>query len=115
MKIEAYRFGKIQIDGKTYSSDVLVWPGGVDDSWWRREGHDLCLQDLEKLLARELDALVIGTGANGVMKVRDEVLQQIKRSVPRVHVARTDEACRKFNELAEQQDVKAGAALHLTC
>ncbi len=115
MRIEDYRFGHIQIDGKTYSSDVLIWPGHVDDSWWRKEGHNLCAADLEKVLDKDLDVLVIGRGANGVMKVPQETVREIKQSCPEVHVAKTKEACDKFNDLSEKADLRVGAALHLTC
>lgn len=35
MAIEDYEFGRITIDGATYTSDVIIRPEGVDDSWWR--------------------------------------------------------------------------------
>lgn len=115
MKIEDYQFGRIQIDGEAYTSDVLIWPGNVDGSWWRKEGHNLCLADLDTLLDKNLDVLVIGRGANGVMKVPQETVEQIKESCPTVHVAKTAKACEKFNELSGQPDLRVGAALHLTC
>jgi len=115
MKIEDYQFGRIQIDGETYTSDVLVWPGNVDDSWWRKEGHNLCLEDLKGLLDKDLDVLVIGRGANGVMQVPDQTVEQVKKSCPEVHVAKTAKACEKYNELVDRPDTRVGAALHLTC
>jgi len=33
MHISDYRFGRIVIDGKTYTSDVIVYPDRVDPSW----------------------------------------------------------------------------------
>lgn len=33
MKIDHYSFGKIIINGKTYPSDVIIYPDSVDSSW----------------------------------------------------------------------------------
>jgi len=51
MKIDQYAFGKIVIDGKTYTSDVIIYPEKVDASWWRKEGHRLQPADLEKIVS----------------------------------------------------------------
>ena len=52
MKIDSYSFGRIVINGKTYTSDVIIFPDKVDASWWRKEGHLLQLAD-GKSAARE--------------------------------------------------------------
>ena len=41
MNISAYRFGKIHIDGRAYSSDVIITPERVVDTWWRKQGHSV--------------------------------------------------------------------------
>jgi hypothetical protein len=33
MIIEAYRFGRIDIDGHAYTSDVIITPERVVDTW----------------------------------------------------------------------------------
>jgi len=114
MKVEHYQFGRVIIDGKTYTSDVLVWPEGVDDSWWRKVGHKLCPDDLEEILSKNPDVLVIGTGAYGFMKVPQATLEFIRKRCRTVHVAETAQACDKFNELS-QGEARVAAALHLTC
>ena len=35
--------------GLAYSSDVVITPEGVQDGWWRKEGHNLAIEDLDKL------------------------------------------------------------------
>ncbi len=37
MRIDHYVFGKMVVDGKTYTSDLIVYPDRVDPSWWRPE------------------------------------------------------------------------------
>ena len=49
MNIEDYRFGRVVIDGRAYTSDVIVFPDRVKDNWWRNEGHELCPADLWRL------------------------------------------------------------------
>lgn len=112
MRISEYSFGKITVDGKTYTRDVLLC-GKVDDSWWRAEGHLLQPQDLERVFKYKPEVLVIGTGHDGIMKVPGTTVLAIKeRGIGEVHVARTAEAVRIFNQLSGR---RAAAALHLTC
>ena len=40
MKIEAFTFGSITIEGKTYTGDVIVYPDRVDESWPREEEYN---------------------------------------------------------------------------
>ena len=115
MRIEDYKFGRLKLDGQTYTSDVLIWPGGVDDSWWRKKGHSLCMEDLSELLEKDFDVLIIGTGARGVMNVPRDVLEELRDRCDEVHVSTTEAACEKFNETAQDPDRRVAAALHLTC
>ena len=114
MKIEDYQFGRITVDGESYTSDVIISPDGVDASWRREEGHKVSRADLAPVLAAEPDVLVIGTGAYGVMKVKSKADALARERCRDVHVLTTPEACKKFNELAGA-GLRVVAALHLTC
>jgi hypothetical protein len=38
--IESSAFGVMTIDGRTFSSDLIIFPdGSVKDRWWRQRGH----------------------------------------------------------------------------
>ena len=51
MNITSYRFGKIDIDGRTYTSDVMITPERGVDAWWRKEGHRMGPEEyVERLL-----------------------------------------------------------------
>jgi len=113
MKIQHYSFGKITIDGKTYTSDVIIFPGRVNSSWWRKEGHFLQMDDLREVMAEKPEVIVIGTGYSGVMKVLDEIISSLKSLKIDMHVAKTTDAVVLFNELAGKR--KTVACLHLTC
>jgi hypothetical protein len=41
MHIESYQFGKIVVDGVSYSSDVVILGNAVQDNWRRIHGHVL--------------------------------------------------------------------------
>ncbi len=112
MKIDSYSFGRIVINGKAYTSDVIIYPGRVDGAWWRREGHLLQREDLAEALKAKPEVLVIGTGYSGVMRVPRELVEQIARQGIAVKVERTSKAVEVYNEL---EGAKTVAALHITC
>jgi hypothetical protein len=113
MMIEHYSFGRITIDGKTYTSDVIIYPGRVDSSWWRKEGHKLQIEDLKDVIEATPQILIVGTGAYGVMQVPKETLSFLQEKGIDVRIERTDKAVELFNKLRKGKT--AIAALHLTC
>ena len=44
--MKSYSFGRMVIEGKTYTSDILLYPNKIDDSWWRKSSHLLLKGDL---------------------------------------------------------------------
>ncbi len=112
--IQDYGFGRIQIDGKTYTSDVIIYPDHVDGSWWRKEGHSLCVDDLKEVLETAPEVLVIGCGAMNVLRVPKEAQAEIESRGIELIAQPTAQACDTYNELAKTvRNVIAG--LHLTC
>jgi hypothetical protein len=114
MNIRSYRFGKIDIDGRSYTSDVIVTPEGVLDTWWRKDGHNLAVADLAPILAAKPDILVIGTGYLGRLIVSEGARQHLEAHGVQVREARTRQAVADFNRLQAQR-ARVAAALHLTC
>jgi len=104
------------INGKRYSSDLIVFPDSVIDGWRRREGHRVLLKDLEAALKTEPrpDTLVVGTGYSGLMKVSDEVEEALRSMRIRLVAQPTKEAYQTFNQLLKSGR-KVVAAFHLTC
>ena len=111
--IDSYSFGSITVDGKRYASDVIIYPDRVDGSWWRREGHNLHLEDLQEVLRYRPEVLVIGQGKPGLMKVGSELVGELTQRGIEVRVAPTARAVRMYNDLCAGR--KVVAALHLTC
>jgi len=113
MKIDSYSFGRIVINGKTYTSDVIIYPDRVDAAWWRKEGHLLQHADVADALQAKPDVFVIGTGAAGVMRVPRETVDRIAGQGIEVKVERTAKAVEVYNDLQGTKIVIA--ALHITC
>jgi len=111
--IDSYDFGVVFIDGKRYTSDVIIYPDRVNDGWWRKQGHQLGVDDLEDVLESKPDTIVVGTGSPGLMVVLPETEKLIKFKGIKLIVQPTKEACKTYNELSPSQ--KVIALLHLTC
>ena len=111
--IESYEFGRVTVDGKEYTGDIIVFPGWVNAGWWRREGHDLNIEDIESLLREKPDIIVVGTGINGMLRVPDRTRDYIASRGINLVVERTAKACELYNELSRNS--KTVAALHVTC
>jgi len=91
----------------------MIISGRVRASWWRKEGHNLAISDVEEILKEKPEVLVVGTGYSGLMKVQPEVVAQLKKGGTEVIIDRTERACEIFNEFSRSKN--AAAALHLTC
>ncbi len=112
--IDSYDFGRIVINGRRYTSDVIVFPDRVRQSWWRREGHRLHVEDIKGALQEEKpEVLVIGTGYSELVKVLPETENYVKSKGIKLIVQSTREACKTFNRLVKSK--RTIAALHLTC
>ena len=113
MKIEAYDFGTITIDGKIYTSDIKIVRGVVYPGWWRKEGHNLLPEDIEDILAAEPALLVVGTGHNGLMAVSGAAKDRLHEAGIELVAEPTRQACDRFNKLITRGDTAFAA--HLTC
>jgi hypothetical protein len=114
MHIDQYRFGHIDIEGRGYDADVIIFPDHVQGGWWRQEGHRLAREDLETVLAEKPDVLVIGTGYYGRMQVSEERLDALRSAGIGVKVETTSSAVEEFTRL-QRECARIVAALHLTC
>ena len=112
MRIEGYRFGRVMVDGKEHTKDLIVLPNRVVGGWWRREGHALVLEDLEEVLDELPERLILGTGAYGRMQPDPRALEQLHERDVEVESLPTPDAIDRFGRLNPS---RTAAALHLTC
>mgnify|MGYP006282970985 CR=1 FL=1 len=108
--IDSYSFGRYIIDGKEYTYDIKIIEGRV--STWRN--HDMKVEDILDLVEAQPEIIVIGTGASGVLKVKQEIADLIKSKGIELIIAKTGRACSEFNRL-EKEGRKVCAILHGTC
>lgn len=111
--IEHYEFGKIVIEGKTYTSDLIIMPDRIIENWWRKEGHNLVIDDIEPVIFGWPITLVIGTGYDGMLKVSKEVRKMLPLRGVKIIEFKTKEAVEAYNEIYKFE--KTAAAIHLTC
>jgi len=111
--IDSYQFGLIVVSGKKYTSDVIIFPDRVRDNWGRKTGHQLCLKDIGEVMTENLEVLVVGTGASGLMEVLPEVGRNVKTQDIKLIVEATDKACHTYNHICHSR--RAIAVLHITC
>jgi hypothetical protein len=114
VEISQYSFGKIEIDGQTYTADVIITPERVLGTWWRKQGHRLAVADLGEIMAAKPDILVVGTGYYGRMAIPEETRRYLCSKELPLREARTTEAVAEFNRL-QRESARVVAALHLTC
>jgi hypothetical protein len=110
--IEGYDFGRVTIDGREETRDVIVLPHRVVHGWRRKDGHRLVLDDLDEVLDELPERLLVGTGAYGRMRPDPEALERLRARGVDVEVIPTPKAVQRYAELDPR---KTAAALHLTC
>ena len=114
MVIESYTFGNIVIDGRRYTSDLIIYPDGkIVDGWWRQSGHLMTENDITGLIAAKPEVIVVGTGASGMLKPAGGLEKSLVKKGIQMIAAPCNTAINRFNELSASN--KLGACFHLTC
>ena len=112
MKIGSCDFGKINIDEKEYTHDMILYQDKVSP-WLQQQSHWVGVSDLGEIIEKKPEIVILGTGHSGVMEVSKEAKEYLEKLGIEVIIEQTKKACDIFNELSEKQGVVA--ALHLTC
>jgi hypothetical protein len=113
--IDKCGFGKMKIEGRVYTSDLLILPGGeVADGWRRIRGHRLALADIQHLLASRPGTIVAGTGIFGRMRIEPELEGYLSQEGIELIAQPTKSAVRTFNDRINSAGSVAGC-FHLTC
>jgi hypothetical protein len=109
-QIDHYEFGRIVVDGRQETRDLIILPDRMVRNWWRQDGHALVLDDLADVLDELPGHLVVGTGADGRMRPDPGAIRQLQERGVTVEILPTSQAVRRFGEL---DPAGAAAALHL--
>ena len=112
--ITSCSFGVIIIEEKQYTSDLIIYPDGhVEDSWYRRKGHGLSLDDISKLIESKPEVIIAGTGVSGLMRPESGLDKLLLNKGIRFIAQPNQKAMKIYNELSSKK--RAGACFHLTC
>ncbi len=112
-KLTDYAFGRVTLNGTTYTSDLILCDDRVIENWRRKDGHALFPEDIAPYLAENTSVVIIGCGSLGMLKVPVETAEWLKARGTALVALPTDQACRHFNEMAKKEGVLLG--VHLTC
>jgi hypothetical protein len=116
MKITAFSFGSIEIDGVSYEHDVIIDRGQVHKrkkgaSKKFREAFGHTPLSLEEEIPWKCRRLVVGTGARGALPVMDELEREARRRKVELVTLPTPEAIAVLNDGMKHTN----AVLHVTC
>ena len=112
--IDSYAFGSIAVDGKKFTSDLIIYPDGrVETSWWRKAGHRLAIDDIDELIKSKPEVIIVGTGSSGLMKPEKELEKLLQQRGIELIATLSRKAVAIYNDLSSKKLV--GACFHLTC
>ena len=112
--IDTCSFGSIVIDGKKFTTDLIIYPDGkVKDSWRRKKGHELSSDDISELIESGPAVIIAGTGVSGLMKPQKELERLLYQKGIKFFPASNQQSMELYNELSTKNRV--GACFHLTC
>ncbi|TXT63937.1 MAG: hypothetical protein BAJALOKI1v1_640001 [Promethearchaeota archaeon] len=124
MKFDKTSFGKIWIDGKKYSHDVYIYPDGKIEKRNKKnspriDGHrSLSEWELNLILEKEPEVLIIGMGQSGVLPFTEDVKQKLSalKDEKEIELVRgnTPDILEKANEKFKSGR-KVAAIIHTTC
>lgn len=113
--IEKCGFGKMEIDGRVYTSDLMILPNGeIADGWRRIRGHRLVLEDIQHLLESRPGIIVAGTGIYGRMRIEPALEAYLTDGGIELIAQPTKSAAQRYNDLIGGAKPVAGC-FHLTC
>lgn len=117
MKAELVEFGVLELQGRRYTSDVVIEGGRIGK---RHKGRSKPLRDrfghTPLSVAEDIPwggrRLIIGTGADGALPITPEVEAEARRRGIRIEAMPTRDACHRLAGI-RSRDVYA--VLHVTC
>jgi hypothetical protein len=111
-------WGRIEVEELGQFRDVKLWPGGAREWDWSETGtrHVPGVQpaDVEDLLTTQPDTVVLSTGRQQRLMVRDDTLQLLNESKISVVREETSIAIAEYNRIA-RSGRRVVALIHSTC
>lgn len=116
-RIETQSWGQVRVVGGHVFKDAKLWPGGCREWDWTETGthHSPGIQvaDFEELLDHGAELLVLSRGVWKRLQVSQPALEYLEAHGVEHEILETEEAVKRYNELARMRAV--GALIHSTC
>lgn len=111
-------WGRVEVEGRESAhKDAKLFPGGSREWDWNETGtrHSPGIQpaDVREVLEHGAREVVLARGMNGRLQVMDETVEFLEDRGISVHVERTENAVRLYNQLRKERAV--GGLFHSTC
>ena len=117
-RILAVSFGRMEVEGLGVGSDFMLYPGGGRPwDWKQSDTHHkpgIRRADVEELLDRGAETIVLSRGMNLALHVAPETWQFLDSSPAAVFVGSTQDAVEAYNLLLASGRHVAGL-FHSTC
>lgn len=113
MRITDYTFGRITIDGSTFSNDVIIHGREIISEWWRKKGHLIDTDDMKMISLEKGAHLIIGTGYYGMLKISPSLEEYCKKHTIILESIPTKSAVEIFNSYDACENIIG--AFHLSC
>lgn len=115
-KIESYQPGKIVVEGKIYTRDILISTDGTvknrDDVYLKFVNHMVKQSEINELLKDYPEVIVIGTGEKEKLKLSFRIERLIADMKADLIALPTLKAVEQYNKLVNEGK-KAAALFHL--
>jgi len=116
-KVVNRSWGAIEVEGFPIFKDVKLFPGGCVEWNWRDTGteHSTGIQytDVEDLIDNGSKVIILSRGVLGRLKIQKGLVNKLESDGFAVHVLKTKEAIKFYNNLSKSELV--GALIHTTC
>jgi hypothetical protein len=116
--IKSIEWGKITLDNGKIFKDVMLAPDFYCEWDWKvngtSHGKGIAIADIEVLLKKGIEALVLSRGYDLVLSISKETCTYALSNVTTVIIDKSDGAVEHYNRLVSQ-NVKVGALIHSTC
>jgi hypothetical protein len=116
-RIRKCEWGKIAVEGSGTFKDAKLYPGGAREWDWDETGTQhqpgILPADVQELVDAGAKVIVLSQGMLGRLNIDLDTLLALSRKKVQVHILKTEDAVRRYNELRKTE--KVGALIHTTC
>ncbi len=118
-RITHLSWGRLETEGSGGAfKDAKLYPGGARAWDWNETGtrHRPGIQpaDVEELLTRGAEVVVLSKGINERLQVQDATLRMLEERGVEAHVLQTEKAAERYNALRDEGR-RVGGLFHSTC